>query len=99
MMAERRRNISWRGDAPHVNQNGNDRQSGACGKERKRARAPAYPVASLHHRATQQQGEGGITRHRVVFLRCGKCEEDEYENRPTERDQTDLSGTINWLER
>ena len=53
---------------------------------------------SAGHGGAEQQGQRGVARHRIIFLRGGEREEDEHEAEPAETEQAGAAGSVDWFE-
>ena len=78
-------NIARRRQPSNMPENDGYRDSRNPRDNREKLGTNASPHVVRCHRATQQQRQRRIDRHRIVFLRSRKCEEHEYESRPTQR--------------
>ncbi len=98
MLDERGGNVAGSGQVAHVPINGEGCDCGACGDDGERASAATDPSIFRGHGGAEEQGERGVARHRIIFLRGGEREEDQHEAEPAEREQAGAAGAVNWFE-
>src|SRR5271165_1017661 len=99
MVAQGRRYVSRCRLVSH--QKDQRKTSNGCrgGDNRQGASAPADQIAAARDGRAQQEREGRVDWHRIVFLRGGKGEEDEHESGPAEGQQAGAAGAVDGLER
>src|SRR6266851_664262 len=99
MMAKRGRDVPRRGNITHQEKNGDAKESRAAGNYGKNAGSTPDPIPALSHCGAQQQSQRGIAGHRVIFLRGGKCEEDQDKSGPANGQQMRAASAVNRFKR